>query len=73
MIMRNYLINEYLNKYGIKDDSEWSEEKKYKMANDDSFFYRITDDLQGWYIKERTPNDAMEDLVIGYLKNLDSY
>ena len=68
----NKHVQTYLEKYGIKDSPEMAE--KGKLANDDSYFYRIDDDLQGWYIKDRTPSNDLESLIIDVLvNNYNSY
>ena len=58
-------VTAYLQKYGIKDTPELTE--KETLRNDDSYFYRIDDNLQGWYIKERDPANELEDLIITVL------
>ena len=72
----NKHIKKYLKKYGIKDNPDWSTIKAEKMRNDDSYFYAIVDFGtydQDYYIKERSPKNDKEDLVIDYLKTLNHY
>ena len=61
----NRHVQAYLEIYGIKENPELAE--KETLKNDDSYFYRIDDDLQGWYIKKREPSNDIEELVIEIL------
>lgn len=64
----NKLIVDFLLTYGIPDTPDISEEKRERLTNDDRYYYRIDDNLQGWWIKEITPSNPTEDLIVDTLK-----
>jgi len=61
----NEHIKQYLDIYGIKDTPELAETEAF--VNDNAYFYYIDDNLQGWYIKKRIPNNTEEALIIDIL------